>query len=65
MVKKLLRIKDAAERLGLNEKTLRNWIYEGKVEYVKVLGRSVRVSETTVEDIITEGTRAQRPGRGR
>jgi len=60
MASKLLRIKDAAERLGLREKTLRNWIYERKIDSVKILGGNVRIAESTIDNIISEGVRLSR-----
>jgi excisionase family DNA binding protein len=45
----------AAERLGVKVSCLRSWIYERKIEYVKV-GRSVRISEAVIEEIIRRGT---------
>lgn len=46
---------EAADRLGVKVKTLRAWIYRRTITYVKV-GRSVRISEATVEGIIERGT---------
>lgn len=60
MANNLLRIKDAADRLGLREKTIRNWIYERKIDSVKVLGGSVRISENTINRIIDMGVQPRR-----
>ncbi|WP_263375552.1 helix-turn-helix domain-containing protein [Granulicella aggregans] len=45
----------AAEELGITVNTLRAWVYRRKIAYVKV-GRSVRVSEETIQRIIDRGT---------
>jgi excisionase family DNA binding protein len=45
----------AAERLGVKVACLRSWIYRRKIPYVKV-GRAVRISESTIHQIIAAGT---------
>jgi excisionase family DNA binding protein len=52
---RLLNVTEVAARLGLTTATIRSWVYTRKIEYVK-LGRSVRVSEDTIEKIIEAGT---------
>jgi excisionase family DNA binding protein len=47
--------KRAAEALGVSIKTLRGWIYRRSISYVKV-GRAVRISDETIEKIISRGT---------
>jgi len=53
--RKLLPIRQSAERLGIKEKTLRFWIWQRKIEFVKI-GRSVKISEEVIERIIERGT---------
>lgn len=60
MANNLLRINEAAERLGLREKTIRNWIYERKIDSVKLLDRSVRISENTIAELIAVGAKPRR-----
>jgi excisionase family DNA binding protein len=60
MANRLLRIKDVADRLGVQEKTVRNWIYERRIDSVKVLGGGVRIAETTIDKIIDDGRRYRR-----
>lgn len=60
MANKLLRIKEAADRLGMKSRTVRNWVYEGKIDSVKVLGGGIRITEDTIEKIIADGTRPKR-----
>jgi excisionase family DNA binding protein len=45
MTKQLLTIREAAQRLGLREKTLRRWVALRKIEYVKAGERSVRIRQ--------------------
>ncbi|HEY1649535.1 MAG TPA: helix-turn-helix domain-containing protein [Terracidiphilus sp.] len=45
---------EAAEQLGLSVKCLRGWIYRREIPYFK-LGRAVRISNETIERIITAG----------
>ena len=53
---RLLRVSEAAERLGLKESTIRRRILERKVAYVKS-GRAVRIPTEVVDRLITEGWR--------
>jgi len=52
----LLTVDQVAEALNVKSKTIRKWIYLGKLHVVK-LGRAVRVRGTTVEELIRNGTR--------
>ena len=53
---KLLTIREASERLRLQESTLRKWVLQKRIAYCK-LGRAVRVPTTVVEKLIREGYR--------
>jgi excisionase family DNA binding protein len=53
---RLLSLPQAAEELGTTVNTIRAWIYRRKIDFVKI-GRSVRVSEETVQRIIDRGSR--------
>ena len=55
MESRLMSLPQAAEELGVTVNTLRAWVYRRKIGYVKV-GRSVRVSEATIQKIIDRGT---------
>jgi excisionase family DNA binding protein len=58
---RLLRLEEAAERLGLKLSTLRFWVWQRKIEVVRV-GRAVRVREDAIERLILNGTvPAKRP----
>ncbi len=50
----LWRVPEAAASLSVAEKTLRMWIGSRKVGVVR-LGRSVRVPQTEIDRLITEG----------
>jgi excisionase family DNA binding protein len=60
-MRRLLKVPVAAEWLGLSEKTLRFWIWQGKIEVVRV-GRAVRISEDVVRQLIERGTVPARRG---
>jgi excisionase family DNA binding protein len=53
---KLRTLPEAAERLGVSVKCLRGWVWRRTIPYVKV-GRSVRISDETINEIIECGTR--------
>jgi excisionase family DNA binding protein len=52
---RLLTLPEASNRLGLKPATVRFWIWARKIEHVKV-GRSVRIREDTVQELIERGT---------
>jgi excisionase family DNA binding protein len=52
----------AAVELGVTVNTLRAWIYRRKIPYIKI-GRCVRVSDQTIEQIIDRGTMPAREER--
>jgi len=52
---KLNTLPQAAEQLGISVKCLRSWIYRRAIDYCKI-GRSVRISDETIQKIIDRGT---------
>jgi excisionase family DNA binding protein len=48
-------VEQAAEKLGLAEATVRAWMAQRRIEYIK-LGRAVRVPESEIERLIAAGT---------
>jgi excisionase family DNA binding protein len=52
---RLLTLPEAAERLGLKVATLRFWVWQRKIEIVRV-GRAVRVREDVIKRLIERGT---------
>jgi excisionase family DNA binding protein len=51
----LLRINEAAALLNLKPATVRAWIQQRKIGYVKLSGRAVRLRRADVEKIISQG----------
>ena len=56
---KLLSVQEAAERLGVKVSTVRAWIFQGRLERVK-LGRAVRLRSDYIEQLIRESTVPER-----
>ena len=52
--KKLLNYQEAAEKLGLAPQTLRTWVHQGRIPFLK-LGRAVRFSPEMLQQFMTEG----------
>ena len=52
----LLTVEQVARALNVKSKTVRKWIYLGKLQVVK-LGRAVRIPREAVQSLIREGTR--------
>jgi len=48
-------VSQAAEELGVTVNTVRSWIYQRKIPFLKI-GRCVRVSDETIQKIIARGT---------
>jgi excisionase family DNA binding protein len=51
----LISISVAAKQFGMSERGVRNWIQRGMIPYVKLMGHSVRISQSTVDKIIADG----------
>jgi excisionase family DNA binding protein len=49
------KVADLASELGLAPITIRTWLRRGVLEYVK-LGRSVRIPNRSVNDLLRRGT---------
>jgi excisionase family DNA binding protein len=52
MIEKLLTVPEAAERLRLQPSTIRKWIFERRLAYVRVGRRAVRIREADIEKLI-------------
>lgn len=52
----LVTVANAALQLSVKDTTVRGWILARKIPYVKLLGRSVRIKQSTIDSIIKEGT---------
>ena len=59
---RLLRIKEAAHRLGLRPSTVRKLIHLGQIPAVQPTKRAVRVREEDVEALIRVGYRTAETG---
>jgi excisionase family DNA binding protein len=57
----LLTVVDIAERLSVNEQTVRNWIDRDELKAIRVGARRVRVTEEALNDFI--GLRPEQPVR--
>ena len=55
MSKAMLTVREASQRLGLQEGTLRLWLAQRRLPYVK-LGRAVRIPADAVEQYINANT---------
>lgn len=53
---RLLNYQEAADRLGLAPGTLRVWVSQKRIPFLK-LGRAVRFSPEMLEEIMTEGVK--------
>jgi excisionase family DNA binding protein len=51
----LLKVSEAAKQLSIKEKTLRAWMAERRIAYVK-LGYAVRIQSEEIERLIREST---------
>jgi hypothetical protein len=54
-IDKLVKLRDAADLLGLSMGGIRGWILLRKIEFVK-RGRNVMIKEQTIQEIISRGT---------
>lgn len=53
--RKLLTVREAADRLALREGTIRSWLSRRRLPKVR-LGRAVRIPSDAIEDLIRAGT---------
>jgi excisionase family DNA binding protein len=56
-------IQQAAQMLGLREKTIRRWVALRKIEYIKAGERAVRITSTEISRIIELGRNPRIEGR--
>lgn len=59
-LRKLLTVDAFASELNIKPSTVRRWLLLRKVLAVKI-GRAVRIPQSEVDRIVTEGTRPARP----
>lgn len=53
--RKFLTVRQAANELGLRERTIRQWIWRRQIEFCKI-GGAVRIPATVIDRIIEQGT---------
>ncbi|HNP82336.1 MAG TPA: helix-turn-helix domain-containing protein [Nitrospira sp.] len=58
---KLITVREAAERLGLKESTIRKYILKRQISYVKPSVRAVRIPIEELERILPAGLRPAIP----
>ena len=66
MANELVRVRDAARRLGVSYATVKQWIYKGTLRTVQTAGGHHRISESELERFLArpervEGRKAPRP----
>ena len=54
LVEKLLTVPEAADRLRLQPSTVRKWIFERRLAYVRVGRKAVRIRESDLEKLLRE-----------
>lgn len=57
MTTECLTVREAAKRLGLQESTIRKWIFQKRIGVVR-LGRAVRLRASDLDKLVTESYRA-------
>lgn len=56
MANELIRVRDAARRLGVSYATLKQWIYKGTVRTVQTAGGHHRISEAELERFLARAS---------
>jgi excisionase family DNA binding protein len=51
----MLRVPEAAERLGIQSSTMRRWIFKRKIGYVRLGGRAIRIPISEIEKLLEAG----------
>ena len=64
MANELIRVRDAARRLGVSYATLKQWIYKGSLRTVQTAGGHHRISEAELDRFLArKGTKAPKRAR--
>jgi excisionase family DNA binding protein len=51
---KFIRPSEVARQLGVSRSTIYRWFWEGKLKGVKFNDKNIRISETSVEKMVSE-----------
>lgn len=51
----LLSVPQAAVRLGVRPSTLRYWIWQRRIDFVRI-GRCIRIADETIDTLIARGS---------
>jgi excisionase family DNA binding protein len=54
-MEQMLRVSEVAERLGVGERTVREWLRRGRLPRVDLAARAIRVPVSAVERLVREG----------
>lgn len=57
--RRLLTVEDVADWLCMSPKTIRSWVFQGQIDFVRV-GRNLRFRPDTVEQMIAAGEHGRR-----
>ena len=52
MAETYLKVSEVAERLNVTKQSVYNWINDGRLKAVKVAGKTVRITESSVDALI-------------
>ena len=55
-MQKLLNVEQAADALAIREKTVRAWIAQRRLGYVRVAGRAIRIPQAEIDRLLSEGS---------
>lgn len=61
MANELIRVRDAARRLGVSYATVKQWIYKGTLRTVQTAGGHHRISEAELERFLARTRKGARP----
>lgn len=52
----LLRVSEFAENGNIRESTVRAWLLRGKISFVRLGGRAIRIPKAELDRLVEEGT---------
>ena len=48
-------VKQAAELLAVSPKTIRDWVWQRRIEFIRLNGRAIRISQAEIDRLLDEG----------